>query len=66
MAKLYLYNENTHTLHIRDCCSNAKPAGLLEFSCEDDALKYAGRSLGICKVCAEKRDQILQEHFAKK
>ena len=63
MESLYLYNEKTRLLHIRDCCPHGIQCEMKPFDSEDEALSYAGRALGVCKICAEKRDAILREHL---
>ena len=63
MKKLYQLNNGTHTLHINGFCPNSQSIDYIEFDSEDDALKYAGRSLGMCKTCMEKRDEVLLLHI---
>ena len=53
----YTYNEKTHTLHIKNYCHFSNGAGYIEFDSEDEAVKYAGRALGMCKNCMRKRDK---------
>ena len=62
---IYLYNKGSHTLHLVKGCKDAKGVGLLEFFSEDAALAYAGRSLRVCKLCAEKRDEAYREWLAR-
>ena len=55
----FLYNEKTHTLHIKGYCCHTKGVftGLIPFSSEDEALAYDGRAVGMCKICQKKREQ---------
>ena len=64
MDDLYLYNKGSHTLHINGLCRDAKGKHLIPFSSEDEALKFAGRALGICKTCAQIRDDILKKYVS--
>ena len=66
MELLYLYNEKTRLLHIRDCCPHSIQCDMKPFESEDEALSYAGRAMGICKICAEKRDVILRNYLKQK
>jgi len=63
MDGLYLYNAESNTLHIRNGCCNARGK---QFASEDDALKYAGRRLGMCITCARKRDEVYRESLKRK
>lgn len=63
MKQLYLYNKNTHMLHIRNGCIHADGRELMPFTSENKALAYAGRTLGMCKLCMEKRDAILYDYL---
>lgn len=65
MKMLYRYNEGNHTLHILNGCTNSNNPDYLGFDSEDEAIKYAGRALGVCKVCMDKRDRILREALCK-
>ena len=66
MQKKYLYNKNTHRLHIEGYCPHAHKAPcetyILEFNSEDDALAYDGRAVGLCKLCQKKRNQLEKSH----
>ena len=53
MTGLYLYNKGSHTLHIKNLCKDARGSGLIPYDSENDALRFEGRSLGMCKVCME-------------
>lgn len=66
MNNLYLYNEKNNTLHIYSLCSHAKDIDLIGFCSEDEALAYAGRRMGMCKICMDERDIILREHLSNK
>lgn len=66
MNKLYLYNEPGNTLHIKDFCAKANGPDLIPFDSEDEALAYAGRRMGMCKNCMDKRDEILLEYLSNK
>ncbi len=61
MKDLYLYNEGSHTLHINGFCRDANGKSLLPFATENDALAYAGRAMGMCKTCLERREQRLSK-----
>lgn len=64
MAKeMYLYNTNTHTLHIRGYCQHAKGIlpNYISFCSEDDVLAHYGRSVSFCKLCQKERDKMMEE-----
>ena len=66
MSKLYIYNTNTHTLHIEGCCPHAlrtaaKLPNIMYFNSEDEALAYDGRAVGLCKLCQKKREKQLPQ-----
>ena len=61
MKKLYSYNEGTHLLHITDLCQHTIGTNCIQFDTENEAVKYAGRSLGMCKDCIDKRDELLKK-----
>ncbi len=65
MKKLYLYNNNTNTLHINGMCRNATGVDMIGFSSENDAVKSNGRALKMCIVCMGKREEILREYLTK-
>lgn len=63
MSKIYIYNKNTHVLHIEGCCTHAKRTSaklphIIYFNSEDEALAYDGRSVGLCKICQKKRENL--------
>lgn len=60
---MYLYNPKRHTLHIKDYCPHSKGTcpGYIEFDSEDAALAYDGRSVGLCKLCHKKQEEIMKE-----
>lgn len=66
MKKLYSYNQGTHILHITNCCANSSGVDYIQFDTEDEAVKYAGRELGMCKICMQKREEILKREFLEK
>lgn len=66
MKKLYSYNTGTHVLHITNGCTNANGVDYLQFDSEDEAVKYAGRELGMCKTCMQKREDFLKKEFLEK
>lgn len=60
--KKYLYNEKTHILHIEGYCPDAirsRITKLKVFSTEDEAVKYDGRAVGLCKKCQRKREKMI-------
>ena len=63
--KLYLYNEGSHTLHINGCCQHGNNPYYIGYDSEDEALAAAGRELGMCKLCMQKRDEILRAELQK-
>lgn len=60
--KVYVYNTRTHTLHIEGFCCHT-PKGMRcendykSFETEDEAIAFAGRALGMCKLCQAERDR---------
>ena len=56
----YFYNENTHRLHIKGLCKESKPLPyhVRFFFTYDEALAFDGRSVGLCKVCKKKQDEM--------
>ena len=54
----FIYNPKTHTLHIKGLCQYTEGActDYLKFDSEDEALKYDGRAVGVCKICQKKRE----------
>ena len=67
MAKPYIYNVNTHTLHIEGFChltSGGKFYGT-DYKCfenEDEVLAFDGRTVSMCKLCMKKRDKMIKNH----
>ncbi len=63
MDEKYLYNPKRHTLHIKGYCFHAKGkcSDYIPFDSEDAALAYDGRSVGLCKLCQKKREEIMKE-----
>ena len=65
MEKVYIYNTDTHTLHIEGFCRYA-PKGIKysdnykRFNDEDEVLAFDGRTVSICKICMHKRDKIIK------
>ena len=57
----FIYNTNTCKLHVQGYCSHAVQAkgcnNIVVFNSEDDALKYDGRAVSMCKICQRKREQ---------
>ncbi len=72
MAEKYVYNLKRHTLHIEGYCHNARKGMHYDdtlykcFSTEDEALAYGGRSVGMCKLCLQKREKLLKKESEKK
>ena len=56
----YFYNENTLRLHIKGLCkeSESLPYRVRFFSSYDEALKFDGRAVGLCKICGKKAEQL--------
>ncbi|MDE7399885.1 MAG: hypothetical protein K2N06_10205 [Oscillospiraceae bacterium] len=57
---LYVYNQDTKTLHINKLCHNA--TGSAEdkfFPTENAAVRNLGRGFKICETCMKLRDEIL-------
>ena len=63
MSNKYLYNPQTHTLHITGYCTHAKVARqeYIPFDTEDDAIAYDGRAVGMCKLCQKAREKKMEE-----
>lgn len=61
MKEKYLYNQNTHTLHIKGYCTHSKGerTGYIVFDSEDEALAYDGRAVGMCKICLKQREKMM-------
>ena len=53
----YSYNQKTHTLHILGFCHNSKNPEYKIFKTEDEALKFDGRAVSMCKNCQRMRDK---------
>ena len=66
VKKLYSYNKGSHLLHITNGCKYSNGSEYIQFDTEDEALCFAGRHLGMCKDCMEKRDEILRKAFLEK
>ena len=68
MKDLYIYNVGSHTLHIKGLCTYASGSpsdpNYKFFETEDDAVKFARRSLRMCENCLEKRDEILAKSIS--
>lgn len=67
MAKPYIYNVKTHTLHIEGFCYHAFKGMHYgnDYKCfedEDDVLAFDGRTVSMCKLCMKKRDKIIKTH----
>ena len=61
MEKKYLYNKQSHTLHIRGFCQFAKgKTYYTPFESEDEAKAFDGRA-SLCKFCQKARDKKLEE-----
>ena len=59
--KIYIYNENTKTLHIDSCCSMSSKIGSELFETEDDVISAKGKYYIMCKICEQEREKILQK-----
>ncbi len=60
MEKKYLYNKQTHALHIRGFCCHAKGvSNYLPFDSEDEAITFDSRA-SMCKLCKKERDKKLE------
>lgn len=67
MAKPYIYNVKTHTLHIEGFCylTFAGKFYGTDYKCfknEDDVLAFDGRSVSMCKLCMKKRDKMIKNY----
>ena len=62
----FVYNKNTCKLHIQSFCPNSNYTSthqnIVIFNSEDEALKYDGRAVSMCKVCQKKREKINKEN----
>lgn len=59
MKEVFLYNEKTHTLHIKGYCQHTKgKTDYIQFNSENEALAYDGRAVGVCKICQKKREKM--------
>lgn len=60
MEKKYLYNKQSHTLHIRGFCQYSKgKTDYIPFESEDEAKASDGRA-SMCKLCRNARDKKLE------
>ena len=61
--KKYLFNPNTHTIHIKGYCHHVKGkcSSYIAFDTEDEVLAYDGRSAGMCKLCQKERERKMEE-----
>ena len=66
LKDLYLLNKSSHTLHIKSYCDKAAGCNCIPFETENDAVKYAGRSLKMCEDCMKEREKILESHVKQK
>ena len=59
MKGQFVYNPKTGTLHIKDYCHHTKGicSGYLFFDSENEVLAYDGRSIRMCKICQNKREE---------
>lgn len=60
----YVYNEKTGTLHIRGFCPYTKdsmPYRCKVFATYDDAAKYGGNSVRLCRRCQAKFEKMRKE-----
>ena len=62
MKDLYLLNKSSHTLHIKSFCKDAVDINCISFDTENNAVKYAGRTLRMCENCIKEREKILESH----
>lgn len=61
MDSEYVYNEVTGTLHIRGFCPHTKgsiPYRSKVFATYDDAAKYGGNSVRLCRRCQAKFEEM--------
>lgn len=64
MDKNYIYNTDTHKLHIKGYCRHGNSAGsppFLFFETENEVAERAWKGYTMCKYCSKKRDQILSD-----
>lgn len=58
----FVYNKNTCKLHIQGFCPHSNcthsTANIIIFDSEDEALRYDGRAVSMCKICQQKREKI--------
>ena len=60
MEKKYLYNKQSHTLHIKGFCQYSKgKTDYIPFESEDEDKAFDGRA-SMCKSCQKKRDKKLE------
>lgn len=60
MEKKYLYNKQSHTLHIKGFCQYSKgKTDYIPFDSEDEARSFDGRA-SLCKFCQKERDKKLE------
>lgn len=59
----YILNAGTNKLHIEGCrhIGLLKSGNYLIFNSENEARMYGGNTIGFCKNCDKKREQILKE-----
>ena len=67
---MYIYNLNTHTLHIEGFCPQTFAGMHLgkehkSFITEDEAIAFDGRAVGMCKNCQRKREEIIFNYVKK-
>ena len=61
MEKKYLYNKQTHTLHIKGYCHHVKGVNnYTPFLSEDEAKAFDCRA-SMCKLCQKERDKKMEE-----
>lgn len=57
--RAYAYNSGTKALHITGFCKDA--FGNHYFDSEGEAIRFAGRQIFFCTICARKRDELVRE-----
>lgn len=59
-GKMYLFNKQSHTLHIKGFCHYSKGVNdYIPFLSEDEAIASDGRA-SLCKFCQKARDKKLE------
>lgn len=64
--KIYQFNKDSKTLHIKGLCKNSTSRDYITYDTEQEAVQDNGRYIHMCAECESKKEEIIRSALRSK